>query len=126
MKKISSVTLALILSCSLAIVASCKKSETAPEQTQPSASTPSKAAPVGTIQSAEKNSFQEVTSHLDPGGNLYLYFSTEQLLNNISAKADNVRQLISAIPDVKDDDRENIEKAINIVTNLIKSSGIED
>src|SRR5262249_36675620 len=116
---------AFILSCSIAIVTSCKKSETAPEQTQPSVSTSSK-APAATIQSAEKNSFQEVTSHLDPGGNLYLYFSTEQLLNNISAKAANFRQLVSAIPDVKDEDRENIEKAINIVTNLVKSSGIED
>jgi hypothetical protein len=125
MKKISSITLALILSCSLAIVTSCNKTETTPEQTQPSASGPSK-APAGTIQSAEKNSFQEVTSHLDPGGNLYLYFSTEQLLNNISTKAANFRQLVSAIPDVKEGDRENIEKAINIVTNLVKSSGIED
>src|SRR5690349_20635286 len=118
MKKISSFTLALILSCSLSLT-SCKKSETAPEQTQqPSASNPSKAL-TGTIQSAEKTSFQEVTSHLDPGGSLYLYFSTEQLVNNLSAKAANFRQLVSAIPDVKEVDRENIEKAINIVTNLV-------
>jgi hypothetical protein len=125
MKKIFSFTLTVVLSSSLAFFTGCKKSETTTEQTQPSVSNTSKPL-AGTIQSAEKNSFQEVTSHLDPGGNLYLYFSTEQLLERLSAKAANVRQLVGAIPDVKEGDRENIEKAINIVTNLIKSSGIED
>jgi len=31
-----------------------------------------------TQTSAVKNSFQEATSHLDSGGNLYLYLSTEE------------------------------------------------
>src|SRR5215467_9864601 len=79
-----------------------------------------------TQTSVVTNSFQEVTSHLDPGGNLYLYFSTEQMLESLTTKASSVRQLLGAIPDVKEGDRENIEKGINIVTNLIKSSGIED
>jgi hypothetical protein len=124
MKKISTFTLCLILAGISACFTSCKKNET-PEQAQSSASNPSK-APAGTIRSAEKNSFQEVTSHLDPGGDLYLYFSTEQILNGLSAKASNLRQLLSAIPNVKEGDRDNIEKGLNIVTNLIKSSGIED
>jgi hypothetical protein len=122
MKKISTLILSLALGSTLALFISCKKSETSSEQTSPSGSKPL----AGTIQSAEKNSFQEVASHLDAGGNLYLYFSTEQLLDGLSAKASKVSQLLGAIPDVKEGDRENIEKAINIVTNLIKSSGIED
>jgi hypothetical protein len=125
MKKFSAFILSLALATTLALSPSCKKSETTTEQTQPSGSNPSRPA-AGAIQSAEKNSFQEVTSHLDPGGSLYLYFSTEQILNGLSAKASNFRQLLGAIPDVKEGDRENIEKAINIITNLIKSSGIED
>jgi hypothetical protein len=122
MKKFSALILSLALATTLALSPGCRKSETATEQPQPSGSKPL----VGTIQSAEKNSFQEVTSHLDPGGSLYLYFSTEQILNGLSAKASNFRQLLGAIPDVKEGDREHIEKAINIITNLIKSSGIED
>jgi len=114
--------LILAVTCSLALLTSCKKSETSSEQSQPSASR----IPSGTIQSAEKNSFQEVTSHLDPGGNLYLYFSTEQLLDGLSAKTSGLRQLLGVIPNVNESDRENIEKALNIVTNLIKSSGVED
>src|SRR5689334_16006815 len=124
MKKFSAFILWLALATTLAVCPGCKKSETATEQAEPSASNPSRPA-AGAIQSAEKNSFQEVTSHLDPGGSLYLYFSTEQILNGLSAKASNFRQLLGAIPDVKEGDRENIDKAINIITNLIKSSGIE-
>jgi hypothetical protein len=122
MKKIF--TLILIVG-SLALGTSCKKSESSGDQSQSQVSTGSK-IPAGKIQSAEKNSFQEVTSHLDPGGNLYLYFSTEQLLDGLSAKVSNFRQLVGAIPNVQDADREKIEKAANIVTNLIKSCGIED
>jgi len=39
-----------------------------------------------TQTSAVKNSFQEVTSHLDSGGNLYLYLSTEEWLSGLSAQ----------------------------------------
>src|SRR5215468_1413702 len=34
--------------------------------------------------SAEKTSFKEVTSQLDPGGNLYLYLGTAQWLEGLS------------------------------------------
>src|SRR5258708_39696958 len=121
MKKFSGPILSLALATTLALSPGCKKSETTTEQTQPSASNPSKAT-VGA--SAEKNSFQEVTSHLDPGGSLYLYFSTEQILNGLSAKTSNLRQLLTALPNVSDGDRDKIDKGLNIITNLIKSSGI--
>src|SRR6266498_1906599 len=111
----------LTVTCSLVLFTSCKKGESSSEQT----SNPSK-PPVGAMQSAEKNSFQEVASHLDPGGNLYLYFSTEQMLDGLSAKASNLHQLLGALPNVKEGDRENLEKGVNIITNLIVSSGIED
>src|SRR5258706_8457418 len=54
---------------------------------------------------AEKTSFQEVTSHLDPGGNLYLYLGTEQWVKNLSAKISGLRGIFSALPSVKDEDR---------------------
>ena len=38
------------------------------------------------IVSAEKTSFTEVTSQLDPGGNFYLYLGTAQWLDGLSAK----------------------------------------
>jgi hypothetical protein len=117
-------TFILLVTCSLALLTSCKQNQTSPEQPSSSAN-PSRPA-VGANQSAEKNSFQEVTSHLDPGGSLYLYFSTEQLLAGLSIKVSNFRELLGAIPSVKAEDRENLDKVVDIVTNLIRSSGIED
>jgi hypothetical protein len=76
--------------------------------------------------SAEKNSFQEVTSQLDPGGNVYLYLGTEQCLEGLAGKISEYRHLLDSIPDLPDEVRENIDKGVNIVTNLIKSSGLED
>src|ERR1051326_2844622 len=87
MKKIFLPTFFLI--CVHACLTSCKKSETPSEQAQ-TITNPSKTSAAN--PSAEKNSFQEVTSHLDPGGNLYLYFSTEQMLAGLSAKVSTLRQ----------------------------------
>ena len=89
-------------------------------RTEPKPLTPTAAA------SAERTSFAQVTSKLDPGGNLYLYLSTEQCLAGLSEKLGAWRGLLGAVPNVKDEDRQNLDKAFGIVTNLIQQSGIED
>ena len=123
MKRTISV-LPFALSCLIAFNG-CKKSEApAPEQKQ-TAPPPVTSAPTTPV-SAEKNSFQEVTSQLDAGGHVYLYLSTEQWLEGLSGKVSGWRQLIGSLPDLKAEDHEKLDKAFNIVTNLIKSSGIED
>jgi len=83
-------------------------------------------APSAAPVSAEKTSFQQVTAQLDPGGNLYFYLGTEQWLEGLSGKVSGLHQLLGAIPDIKPADRENLDKAFGVVTNLIKSSGVED
>src|SRR6516162_8400596 len=62
-------------------------------------------APVATssFKSAETNSFQEVTSKLDAGGNLYLYLSTEQWLKNLSDTVGKYRDAVNALPDMGED-----------------------
>jgi hypothetical protein len=92
-----------------------------PEQAPP----PSQPAKPTAAASAEKTSFAQVTSQLDPGGSLYVYMSTEQCLAGLSGKAAAWRGLLSAIPDIKDADRENLDKAFTVVTNLIQKSGVE-
>ena len=81
--------------------------------------------PPGTV-SAEKNSFADVTSRLDTGGNFYLYLSTEQFLEGLSTKVSGWRGFIDALPNMSGDDRANLGKAFDVVTSLIKDSGIED
>ena len=66
-----------------------------PIKSEPAKTAPAKAPAV----SAEKNSFNEVTAHLDSGGNLYLYLSTEQLLDGLSKAVSDWRQFALAMPD---------------------------
>ena len=79
-----------------------------------------------TIASAEKTSFTEVTSQLDPGGNFYLYLGTAQWLDGLSSKVANWQQKFTAMPDLKPEDLANVNKAFEVVTRLIKDSGLED
>ncbi|MGH7950356.1 MAG: hypothetical protein ACREFE_00320 [Limisphaerales bacterium] len=110
-------TLALV-GLAAAFTFGCQKKETpATEQT------PSKPS---AIVSAEKTSFNEVTSQLDPGGNFYLYLGTAQWLDGLSAKVTGWRQKFASMPNLKPHDLANINKGFDILTRLIKDSGIED
>ena len=116
MKRLS-LTPALVLLTLLAVTG-CKKEEAPPAKALKPSS--------GATTSAEKTSFAQVTSQLDPGGSLYVYLSTEQCLAGISGKVSSLRGMLGAIPDIKSEDRDNLNKAFDIVTNLIQKSGIED
>ena len=78
------------------------------------------------IVSAEKTSFNEVTSQLDAGGNFYLYLGTAQWLEHLSGRVEAWRTTVNAMPALKPDDTTNVNKAFNIVTRVIKDSGVED
>lgn len=76
--------------------------------------------------SAVRNSFGEITSRLDPGGNLYLYVSTEELLKGLSTQVSQWRALFENAPDMSADDRRNIGHIFDLIASLIKNSGIEE
>src|ERR1035438_10296878 len=119
MKRPYSLTSTLALaSLTLLAVTGCKKEE-APPSAPPKPSAPA-------AVSAERTSFAQVTSQLDPGGSLYLYLSTEQWLPGVSGEVGAWRVVLGAIPDLKPEDLENLNKAFDIVTYLIQKSGIED
>jgi hypothetical protein len=83
-------------------------------------------APTPAMVSAEKTSFTEVTSQLDPGGNFYLYLSTAQWLEHLSTKSESWRQKFEAMPDIKPEDRTNMDRGFDLLNSLIKDSGLED
>ncbi|PYR84150.1 MAG: hypothetical protein DMG19_17430 [Acidobacteria bacterium] len=68
-----------------------------------------------TQTSAVKNSFQEVTSHLDSGGNLYLYLSTEEWLSGLSAQIAQFRNILDAIPDTSAADKQNATLTFSLI-----------
>jgi hypothetical protein len=78
------------------------------------------------VASAEKTSFQEVTAQLDPGGNLYVYLSTEQVLDGISGKLAKWHEVLGSLPDLKGEDRENADRLLTVLGHLAKDSGLEN
>jgi hypothetical protein len=81
---------------------------------------------VSTVFAEPQNSFQAVTSHLDPGGDLYLYLNTEQWLSGLSAQINQWRALAMTIPDQSATDQQNITRVFNTLTRIVQNSGIED
>ncbi len=104
----------------LLVAAGCSKKD-APDTSGTAASPPGKPA----IVSAEKTSFNEVTAQLDPGGSLYAYLSTSQWLDGLSGRVNGWRDGILSLPDLGGEEKSNINKAFDLITRLIKNSGIE-
>lgn len=75
--------------------------------------------------SAVKNSFQDVASHLDSGGNLYLYVSTEEFLTGLSQQISQFGDFFKAIPGMNPRDQQSLTQVVDVVTRLVKNSGVE-
>ncbi len=118
----------LLLACGAGILSAlavllcftgCKREEGPPPTQLPKAAAPAAAA-------AERTSFAQVTSQLDPGGSVYLYLGTEQWLAGLAGRVAGWRTLLEAVPNISDEDRQNLTKVLNLVTNLIQQSGVEE
>lgn len=76
--------------------------------------------------SVRKTSFNEVTSQLDPGGSFYMYLSTARWLEGLSGRVSSWQSSLESMPQLKDEDRTNMDKAFGVLTRVIKDSGIEE
>jgi hypothetical protein len=104
----------------LVVLAGCKQKQESPV----SAPGAERAKPA--IVSAEKNSFAEVTAKLDPGGNFYLYLSTEQILGGLSNHLVSASNIICALPDIPGTGRETLNKVFTVLGDVVKDSGISE
>ncbi|HLX68995.1 MAG TPA: DUF3352 domain-containing protein [Verrucomicrobiae bacterium] len=77
------------------------------------------------LKSAETNSFKEVTSKLDAGGDLYVYLSTEQWLKNLSDTLGKWRDAVASAPGLGEN-QPALTNGFDAVTRLVKESGLED
>ena len=100
----------------VALFAGCKKKDVY---------VPAKPGPGGAIVSAEKNSFEEVTRHLDKGGSFYLYLSTEQALSSLSKNIATLSNVFTQMPATPGLGREGIARIFQVVGNVVNDSGIE-
>jgi type II secretory pathway pseudopilin PulG len=81
------------------------------------------------VTSDTQNSFYEVTSNLDKGGNLYLYASTEKIMKTVEEFALTLRNLleknISKISKSQPGEPEPLQ-VFDFVYNLFKNSGLNE
>lgn len=87
---------------------------------------PSSAPTTTAVEPARKTSFSEVTSQLDPGGNLYLYLATDRWLAGLSSNIFRVRDFIKSLPDVPAANREQVDRVFDLVSAAVRGSGIEN
>ncbi len=77
------------------------------------------------VTSAEPTAFKEVTAKLDAGGCLYGYLSTDQWLGGLSAKVGAIREFVLSLPELKGDERANVEHGFKLAESLVAHSGLE-
>ena len=106
----------------LFLVSGCSRKEE--NKPTPTATKPQPVRPAPA--SAEKTSFQEVTSQLDPGGNLFAYFGTEQWIRGASEQVSSWRGILQLTPVLTDEQRAEANKGFDLATRLIRNSGLEE
>ena len=77
------------------------------------------------IKPFRETSFAEVTSQLDPGGNVYAYLATDQWLAGLSTNVAQVSGFLSMLPGMSEEDREKLQRAVGMAAHAIQKSGIE-
>ena len=105
----------------LSLAACGKKGETAcslPQPTPPPAPTK--------IVSAEPTSFDAIAKHLDAGGGLYFYLSTETFLKNASAKLAEIAPTALAAAKVDDATRAQLAAAWKSLAQFTGNSGLNE
>ncbi|HKS38167.1 MAG TPA: hypothetical protein VJW76_13300 [Verrucomicrobiae bacterium] len=112
----------VVLLAAVVFVSGCSRKE----ESQPGATAAKPQSGRPTTASAEKTSFQEVTSQLDPGGNLFAYFGTEQWISGASDYVSGWRGILEMVPVLTDEQRANANKGFDLATRLIKKSGLEE
>src|SRR5665213_676925 len=105
----------------LALFCGCNKQSQTSGDPAPLASTAKPA-----LVSAEKTSFDQVAAKLNPGGNFYLYLSTEQALAGLSGKVGSFSNFLGSLPNVPPDGQQNIGKILTFANTWIKDSGVEE
>lgn len=125
--------LILLATTAAALLLSQACSDSADPDAQPSVSTPTPPPAVATPvtqgsgpKSAVPNSFYQVMSRLDQGGNVYGYISSEQLLSSLSGKVSELKTgIVDAFP-IPAEERAMVDKGFEVATRLIKNSGLEE
>ena len=112
-------TLALIFSS----LAACQKKPAAPVVQAP---TPTPAPTPAKLVSAEPTSFDAIAKHLDSGGGMYFYLSTESFLKAASDKLGEVVPTLLAMSKMDDAAKAKAEAAWKSLAQFVAKSGLNE
>ncbi|MCK4835984.1 MAG: hypothetical protein KAT17_05070, partial [Candidatus Aminicenantes bacterium] len=76
------------------------------------------------IESAEKNSFYEVSSKLNLGGNLYFYVSTEKVIQTVEEFAGKIRKILESQAAKIQSEKMNPLAIFDLVFRMIRNCGL--
>ena len=113
-----------LLICLLIPIAACDKKQSPPEKAPETTPTPAATTP-GKSTPARQTTFAEVTSQLDPGGDLFVYLSTDQWLAGLSTNVAYLRDVVTKLPDVEAGKQEEVKAFFALMENAVKGSGVE-
>ncbi len=105
---------AAVFAAALVLLAGCKKKQEAP---------PALRGGKTAIVSAEKNSFDQVTAKLDPGGNVFVYLSTEQTLNGLSNRLAAASNLVGVLPSIPGTGQKALHNIFAVLGGVVQDSG---
>ena len=78
------------------------------------------------ITTAEKTSFDAVTSRLDGGGSLYMYLSAEKATQAVQDLSGKLRGMIESQVSIPQAEKEGILGVFDFVLGLVKRSGLTE
>ena len=120
-------SLVTLLGLALLALGGCGRKSETPSASLPAAVIKNGEPASAPVKSAELNSFDEVAAKLDHGGSLYFYLSTEQWLAGLSENIASLSTLAmpAATAGQSAEEREKMQRALRMVTDLVKRSGLE-
>jgi hypothetical protein len=78
------------------------------------------------VKATEKNSFQQVTARLNKGGGVYLYLSTEEVMEALEDRIEGFKELVLRDGDIEETRKNEIESGFDMFNRLITHSGLPE
>jgi hypothetical protein len=79
----------------------------------------------GVTPGGDNGAFERVTTHIDPGGSIYIYWNTQKLLGEIGQKLQSVQDAAVAGTSLTGDQKERLARGFDLLRRLLSNCGLE-
>lgn len=78
------------------------------------------------VESKERNSFRPVTDRLNKGGDIYVYFSAEEVMDNVEDRIEGLKELVLENDSMDESEQDEVQAGFDMVSRLIANSGLTE